>query len=93
MKACITARWHEEQEKNDIASNIIYGQLEVLSEIICLGFSAHTVLQVLKSICKPEWRKSVELGKRWCKLVRGGDEAGKAREGMRTLLKSWHIDM
>ena len=93
IRAWITARWFDEQEKNDLAKNIIYGQLEVLSEIVCLGFSPQTVLIVLKTISKPEWRRTAELGKRWIRLVSSRRPVEYSRAALRQLMMSWTIDM
>ena len=93
VKSWITARWFDEIQKNDVPENIWFGQLEVVSEVICLGYPPKFVMQALGAISKPEWRQTLKLAKAWCKLLGTRNAAEMARQGLRQMLQDWMIDM
>ena len=93
VKTWITARWFDDAQKNDQAQNILYGQLEVVSEILCLGYTPRFVRRSLSLISEPEWRNCAKRAKSWCKLVGQRGTSDLARESLRELMIGWRIDM
>jgi hypothetical protein len=89
----ITARWYEEWQKNETVENVLFGQLEVLAEILDLGYTPRFVQKTLGMISKPEWRQSAEIGKKWCKWLGRSDPNVHSKTALRQLLIDWNISI